>query len=420
MTRNDRTLLEVLSTGEDPEVIDWYLKTPRERFRESQRLWATFLLLGGSGDPDNPPTREPGACSMLDKARDEREPPGATCGPLESARRCVEQALRLRDRADLTWIDPPPERDGWTLCADALAFLDQLVRLLSPSHVIEFGAGLSTRVLVRACEQVGATCALSSVDHDPEFGVADTRGFAAASTSLTLSSQIAALVARDYGGKLLPTYLLDPRRLASQAPADLVLIDGPPVDLGGREGVLYQVLERCRPGSIVLLDDAARGAERRAVRNWQETLGDAIEASELEHFSKGMAAILVNEPVRREELWARRLSGARRRIETIVPAGGTFVLIESRFWDGFAGGRRAVPFVRRGDEDWGPPEDDGAAMAELTARRREGVTHFVLPWTSFWWTDCYGGFIAHLRERFRCVCEGDLLLAFDLQGGAGR
>jgi hypothetical protein len=35
-----------MGTLEDEEQRQWYALTPAERFAESQRLWATFLLLG--------------------------------------------------------------------------------------------------------------------------------------------------------------------------------------------------------------------------------------------------------------------------------------------------------------------------------------------------------------------------------------
>src|SRR5260370_27078984 len=37
---------------EDPEVLEWWSLTPAQRFVESQKLWATFLALGGSLDPE--------------------------------------------------------------------------------------------------------------------------------------------------------------------------------------------------------------------------------------------------------------------------------------------------------------------------------------------------------------------------------
>jgi hypothetical protein len=49
----------------------------------------------------------------------------------------------------------------------------------------------------------------------------------------------------------------------------LVLIDGPPSLLGGREGTLYLVMEFARPGTLVLLDDASRAQEQSALARWQ-------------------------------------------------------------------------------------------------------------------------------------------------------
>ena len=37
---------------EDPETLEWWSLTPAQRFVESQKLWATFLALGGSLDPE--------------------------------------------------------------------------------------------------------------------------------------------------------------------------------------------------------------------------------------------------------------------------------------------------------------------------------------------------------------------------------
>ena len=37
---------------EDPEVLEWWSMTPAQRWIESERLWATYLALGGSLDPE--------------------------------------------------------------------------------------------------------------------------------------------------------------------------------------------------------------------------------------------------------------------------------------------------------------------------------------------------------------------------------
>ena len=46
-----------------PEWADWYFLTPEQRWRESRKLWAMFLMLGGSLD------RQPGTQSPFFDAR---------------------------------------------------------------------------------------------------------------------------------------------------------------------------------------------------------------------------------------------------------------------------------------------------------------------------------------------------------------
>ncbi len=40
------------------EWAEWYRLTPQERWRESEKLWQSYLLLGGSLDPE-PDTQSP-------------------------------------------------------------------------------------------------------------------------------------------------------------------------------------------------------------------------------------------------------------------------------------------------------------------------------------------------------------------------
>lgn len=42
----------VYQPPEDPEVLEWWSMTPAQRFAESEKLWATFLALGGSLEPE--------------------------------------------------------------------------------------------------------------------------------------------------------------------------------------------------------------------------------------------------------------------------------------------------------------------------------------------------------------------------------
>src|SRR5687768_14025533 len=47
MPRKSKYLADV-----DPETLAWWSLTLAQRFVESQKLWATFLALGGSLDPE--------------------------------------------------------------------------------------------------------------------------------------------------------------------------------------------------------------------------------------------------------------------------------------------------------------------------------------------------------------------------------
>jgi predicted O-methyltransferase YrrM len=220
-------------------------------------------------------------------------------------------ALLDAGQTDLSWIQPPPD-SGWTLALDALRFITNVVRHVKPRHILEFGSGLSTQVLARAAGGLKNECSISSVDHDPEFGAAAAQSyFGQTGKMCRVAFQTAPLVAREYGGKFVPAYLIKPERFASEAPVDLVLVDGPPAVLGGREGTLYQAMDYMKPGTLVLLDDSRRREERAALANWQDTLGSTIEVIELTGFTKGMTAIIVHESVRSTELWAHRLNLAK-------------------------------------------------------------------------------------------------------------
>ena len=220
----------------------------------------------------------------------------------------LQAALLDAEHTDLSWIQPPPEDHGWTLALDALRFLTNVVRHFKPRHILEFGSGLSTLVLARAAAALAHECRISSLDHDPEFGAAAAEScLNHVNETCYVAFQTAPLVARWYGDKFVPTYLIKPKQLASEIPVDLVLIDGPPAVLGGREGTLYQAMDYVKPGALVLIDDARRREERKALTNWQDMLGSAIEVIELPAFTKGLAAIIVHEPVRGNDLSTHRL-----------------------------------------------------------------------------------------------------------------
>src|SRR5579885_2314858 len=336
---------------------------------------------------------------------------------VETARNALRDALADTDSVDLSWIQPPPSNDGWTLAMDALRFLTSLVKYLRPRHVLEFGSGLSTRVLARACAETGLRCCISSVDHDPEFGPAAARELASQQgVGCRVRFQLSPLVVRDWGGKLLPLYHIRPERLASRRPVDLVLIDGPPVVLGGREGMLYQAMEFARRGTLLILDDTDRIEERIVLSRWQDSLGGAIEVDRLPSFTKGMASIIVRDPVRRADLWTHRLHLTAQDIAALIPPGERFILVDQGCWEnGIVADRQAIPFLERNGHYWGLPSDDNTAIRELDRLRQCGVGFMVFGWPAFWWLEYYSGLYNYLNSRFHCILNNDRLVVFDLR-----
>ena len=76
---------------------------------------------------------------------------------------------------------------------------------------------------------------------------------------------------------------------------------------------------------------------------------------------------------------------------------------------------RAVPFVERDGQYWGPPPDDATAIRELERLHGTGASFIVVAWPAFWWLEYYAGFRQHLRANHRCLLENDRVVVFDLR-----
>ena len=206
-----------------------------------------------------------------------------------------DEALKDAPAVDLSWIGRPLGDNGWELAPDVLRLLAALVARVKPRHIVEFGSGVSTLVFAYAAARSG-DCLVSSIDHDPKFSTASMDALATAEGAELVSLQFAPLVARVRGGGLYPSYLVDPSKLASASPADVILIDGPPGVLGGRMGMLDQALEYAQSGSIVLLDDASRDDEQKAIGAWNAQVGDAVQIHRPSGFARGLAAMILVAP----------------------------------------------------------------------------------------------------------------------------
>jgi hypothetical protein len=265
------------------------------------------------------------------------------------------------------------------------------MQALQPRHVLEFGSGVSTGLLLRTASDLPVRPHVTSIDHDPEFAA----GFGS-------NLHCSPLVAREFGGKFLPAYLLNRERILARGPVDLIVVDGPPACLGGREGTLYQAMEFARPETLLLLDDACRSDERAVLAHWKDNLGDAIETRQLPGFAKGLAAVTIREVVAPAELWSRREHLTRTELSERVPNGSGILLIGHEKFFSLAPHCRTVPF-------W-PPCDSDDAVRQFESLIGSGVEYLAVLWPAFWWFDCYETFFQHLDSRSESIVRNDRMV----------
>lgn len=192
---------------------------------------------------------------------------------------------------------PRPRIDGggWPMAADALAFLQALVDELSPRHIVEFGSGLSTVALARAVAGLDEPGAVTTIENDPAACRAAKGALVNAGVPATV--QFAPLVVRRVDGRHLPVYDLRQHRFARSGAADIIIVDGPPSKLGGREGSLRQALSLATVGTIVILDDADRTADAEVFSSVFKGHHDQLQQVHCAGFDRGLGVFVVTSPV---------------------------------------------------------------------------------------------------------------------------
>jgi predicted O-methyltransferase YrrM len=335
------------------------------------------------------------------------------------SRIALDLAMGAPPGTDLSYIQSLALNKAWSIAEDTLDFIARLIDQVKPQFILEFGSGVSTIFMALCCQKLSPDCLLISIDHDPEYAKSTARQLQVLAVEAKSRLQVAPLVVRDFGGKHLPAYFLEEADIAVSMPADLVLIDGPPLILGGREGVLYQAMSFVRPGTIILLDDANRTQELETIAKWQDNLGEAIEVKHFQNFAKGLAAIVVRQPVTREKLWFHRLNLTSKEIAGIIPRRSRVILVDETQWTGSLDGDiRIIPFLEHRGQYWGAPPDDQVAVSELERLRAAGAEFLVFGWPAFWWFSHYRLFHEYLNANFPCVLQNDRLVVFDLRDRA--
>lgn len=243
----------------------------------------------------------PGGRDPIDHAR------GALAAAVRGFAQCRADGQLPRGRTD--------QPDDWSLADEALHFLEMLIARLQPRVVLELGSGISTCVLGRACAALEPPSTVVALESDPRYA-AQTRAHLAADGLAEIATVVGApIVARRCHGRIVPVYLADASNGPDGAatPASLVLVDGPPLPLGGREGALYQAVHASRPGSVIVLDDSRRDSERDLLVRILRTFAGRVEAADLLGFPKGLAVLLVTAPIEPGDFDPQLIPGGETR-----------------------------------------------------------------------------------------------------------
>jgi hypothetical protein len=111
----------------------------------------------------------------------------------------------------------------------------------------------------------------------------------------------------------------------------------------------------------------------------------------------------------------RRLNRTKEELRKLLRPRHTFILVDEENIRGGLPGLRAIPFLEKNGQYWGPPADDETAVREFERLRQAGASYIAFAWPAFWWLEHYAEFARHLRSRFRCVVDNQRLVVFDLR-----
>lgn len=139
---------------------------------------------------------------------------------------------------------------------------------------------------------------------------------------------------------------------------------------------------------------------------------------ELEHTAIGQLSVVHPRKYLAAIADTQRLVSTAQDIAALIPPGERFILVDHDVMRReLALGRRAIPFLERDGQYWGPPADDMTAIREVDRLRQSGAGFIVFAWPALWWLEYYAGFREYLGSHFHCAVSNEHLVAFDLWRG---
>lgn len=162
----------------------------------------------------------------------------------------------------------PPTR-FWAASPDLLREIVQHIQRERPRMVLEVSSGTST-VVIGLCLQRLGTGKVVALEHDARYAEITRKAIVDHGLTDFASVVHAPLIDQDVNGKTYPWY--DLSSLRSEAPIDLLVVDGPPdtVHVQARYPALPLLTPRLAKGARVLLDDGSRSDERAIAKRWAD------------------------------------------------------------------------------------------------------------------------------------------------------
>ena len=190
-------------------------------------------------------------------------------------------------------VQPFPTTRSFRGSPDFLLEVYQRIMRHTPRVVVEGSSGLSTLICGYALQQLGGGRVIS-LEHDAFFAGVAQDDVARHGLGAIARVQHAPIVQHSIRGRSWLWY--DFTRAGLPDEIDMIVIDGPPSNLQkkARYPALPLLIDRLKVGGILLLDDAARGGERRAVEDWQAEFPNI----EVEHvpLEKGLVVVTKTRP----------------------------------------------------------------------------------------------------------------------------
>lgn len=150
----------------------------------------------------------------------------------------------------------------WSVSVETARVLARLVVEEQHSSILEFGAGMSSRIFAAALEELGGG-RLTSVEENPAW--CEDAWILVEQSPNVDALLIPASVHLKLDGRGIYYGYEQVTEISRRGPYDLVFVDAPWGGYG-RDGALYIAIECLSPGGLIVLDDAQRVREKRSLR----------------------------------------------------------------------------------------------------------------------------------------------------------